>query len=449
VTDSEQTGSMSVTNAVGTTPLPSELAAVSSERLPALDFVRGAGVLAMLLATLPWLCRPFELFAVHPQPGGPWDRHLLALLLFFVDHKVLPLFAILFGIGAAFQLRPVEGHDVDAIRHRYLRRMGVLFLLGLAHAFLFWWGDLLTVYAFVGLHVIMFLVWGGIVESLSFYSCFLIFYGALAVGAVFAGNWVTPEGAPDLGVPIPKVAPEGPPVSVLSAAEDPAIQWLQYIQANNQVRIYRHGSWVAVLGHRLFLHAKEVLHALLVTSWYMIGCALLGARLVKARLLEPGGGALARRLVLIGLLVGVPCQAAAVALFYLEQPVFSYCISQLGALPLSLLYLVVLLRLANAGWLGLVGSAIRAVGRTALSNYWLQSMLACVIFHGYGLGLYGVSVATGLLVVLGVWAGELIVSSLWLAKFRLGPAEWLWRSLADWQLLPLRRTRPQPVGGAS
>lgn len=436
---------MTETNAVGTTPLPSEPA--SSERLPALDFVRGACVLAMLLATLPWLCRPFELFAVHPQPGGPWDRHLLALLLFVVDHKILPLFAVLFGMGAALQLRHTDAGDVDAVRHRFLRRMVVLFFLGLAHAFLFWWGDLLAVYAFVGFHVILFLVWGGVVESLSFYSCFATFYGALAVGAVLAEYWTTPEGAPDLGVPVPKVGPEGPPVSVFTAAEDPVVQWVKYIQADNQARIYRHGSWFTVLGHRLFLHVKEWLHALLITSWYMIGCALLGARLVNAKLLEPGGGPLARRLVLLGVLVGVPCHAAAVALFYLDQPVFSYCLNQLGALPLSLLYLVVLLRLADARWLGALGGALRAVGRTALTNYWLQSMLACAIFHGYGFGLYGVSIAAGLLVVLGVWAGELIVSPLWLAAFRMGPAEWLWRSLADRRLLPLRRARPHPAGG--
>src|SRR5260370_15056926 len=110
-------------NAVGTTtPLPSEPAAVSSERLPALDFVRGICVLAMLLATLPWLCRPFELFAVHPRPGGPWDRHILALLVFFVDHKILPLFAILFGMGAALQLRRVNKDDLKAFARRYLRR---------------------------------------------------------------------------------------------------------------------------------------------------------------------------------------------------------------------------------------------------------------------------------------------------------------------------------------
>jgi uncharacterized protein len=408
-------------------------------RVASLDFVRGACVLAMLPATLPWLCRPFHLFAVHPEPGGGWDRHILALLVLLVDHKILPLFAVLFGMGVALQFRGVDRGDPKPFVRRYLIRMGVLFLLGMIHTILFWWGDLLTVYAFVGFHVILFLVAGGIIESVTFYSCFLIFYGMLIVGTVLALNFVTPEGAPDLGVRPPQVAPEGPPISLFVGAGDPAVRAFQYIQPDNQVRIYQHGSFFAGMEHRLFLHFKELLHVLLITCWYMIGCALLGARLASAGLLEPAGRRLGGGMLLLGFLIGVPCQAAAVGLFYLQQPIWSYFVSQFGALPQSLLYLVILLRIADAGWFAALQSALRAVGRTALSNYWAQSVLACVVFHGYGFGQYGISLAAAMLFVPVVWAGELLFSPLWLRSFALGPAEWLWRSLADRRLLPLRR----------
>ncbi len=180
---------------------------------------------------------------------------------------------------------------------------------------------------------------------------------------------------------------------------------------------------------------------MLITVWYMIGCALLGARLVRGKLLEAAGRPLAWRLVVLGVLVGVPCHIVAVVLFYQRQPNHSYLFNQLGALPQSLLYLVALLWIAQAGWFAALQKTIRAVGRTALSNYLLQGLVACVIFHGYGFGLYGVSVAVGLLVVLGIWAGELVLSPLWLALFHTGPVEWLWRSLAERRLRPLvRRT---------
>ena len=81
-----------------------------------------------------------------------------------------------------------------------------------------------------------------------------------------------------------------------------------------------------------------------------------------------------------------------------------------------------------------------AVGRTALTNYLLQTVLCTTIFYGHGLGWFGSVDRLGQLgVVFGVWTVQLIVSPLWLKRFRYGPAEWAWRSLTYGKLLPLRR----------
>lgn len=85
--------------------------------------------------------------------------------------------------------------------------------------------------------------------------------------------------------------------------------------------------------------------------------------------------------------------------------------------------------------------ALAAVGRTALTNYLLQTIIAVAIFYGHGLGLFGSVERTGqMLVVLAIWASQLLVSPLWLRYFRFGPFEWLWRSLTYWRLQPLRVT---------
>jgi uncharacterized protein len=97
----------------------------------------------------------------------------------------------------------------------------------------------------------------------------------------------------------------------------------------------------------------------------------------------------------------------------------------------------------SLGWMGMValvchagcrswlGRALAAVGRTALSNYLLHSLICTFIFYGYGLGLYGSVERVGQMgIVLAVWALQLSISPLWLSYFRFGPAEWLWRSLS-------------------
>ncbi len=92
---------------------------------------------------------------------------------------------------------------------------------------------------------------------------------------------------------------------------------------------------------------------------------------------------------------------------------------------------------------GVATRALAAVGRTAFSNYLLQTLLATSIFYGHGLGLFGrVTRIEALGVVVVIWAIQIPLSVLWLRYFRFGPLEWLWRVLTYGTLQPLRIDRP-------
>ena len=83
---------------------------------------------------------------------------------------------------------------------------------------------------------------------------------------------------------------------------------------------------------------------------------------------------------------------------------------------------------------------LAAVGRMALSNYIAQSLLTTFVFHGWGLGLFGhLQRGEQMLIVVAVWLLQLTWSPWWLARFRFGPLEWLWRCLTYWRLQPFRR----------
>jgi uncharacterized protein len=85
------------------------------------------------------------------------------------------------------------------------------------------------------------------------------------------------------------------------------------------------------------------------------------------------------------------------------------------------------------------------VGRTALSNYILQSVIGTTIFYGYGLGYYGWVSRAGLIpIVLAVWTFQLIVSTLWLDRFKQGPLEWLWHRIV-YGLLERTRFASKPA----
>lgn len=82
---------------------------------------------------------------------------------------------------------------------------------------------------------------------------------------------------------------------------------------------------------------------------------------------------------------------------------------------------------------------LAAVGRTALSNYLLQTLICTTIFYGYGLGLYGqIGPAVGIALTLVIFGLQVPLSNWWVKRFRFGPFEWLWRSLTYGKLQPLR-----------
>jgi len=111
--------------------------------------------------------------------------------------------------------------------------------------------------------------------------------------------------------------------------------------------------------------------------------------------------------------------------------------------------------LVSLGWVGIVMLVCQsrkayllkpamAVGRMALTNYLLDSVICTTIFYGFGLGLYGkVSRVPQLELVGAIWVFQLLISAIWLKYFRFGPVEWLWRSLTYWRLQPFRS---RPVG---
>jgi uncharacterized protein len=79
------------------------------------------------------------------------------------------------------------------------------------------------------------------------------------------------------------------------------------------------------------------------------------------------------------------------------------------------------------------------MGRMALTHYLMQSVLGIVLFYGIGLGI---GPRWGVAGWLAAWAliffAQVGLSHWWLARFRFGPAEWLWRSMTY--------GRPQPMG---
>ncbi len=111
----------------------------------------------------------------------------------------------------------------------------------------------------------------------------------------------------------------------------------------------------------------------------------------------------------------------------------------IGSLFVALGHAGLVMLICKAGLLSWLTARLAAVGRMALSNYLMQSLICTTLFEGWGLGLFGKLDRFQLLgVVVSIWLVQLLVSPLWLRSFRFGPMEWLWRSLTYWKRHPFR-----------
>ncbi len=118
--------------------------------------------------------------------------------------------------------------------------------------------------------------------------------------------------------------------------------------------------------------------------------------------------------------------------------------AQAAGVPLAQSYIAALtLLLQNEAWLARL-RPLSAVGRMALSNYLLQSLIATTLFYGYGFGLFGqVGPALGLLTTIAIFTAQIPLSVWWMGRFHYGPVEWLWRTLTYPRFQPFR-LQPAP-----
>ncbi|WP_288379004.1 DUF418 domain-containing protein [uncultured Massilia sp.] len=207
-----------------------------------------------------------------------------------------------------------------------------------------------------------------------------------------------------------------------------------------------YGDVVALRAERFPEHAAgEVGFATI-----LIGMFLLGSWFVRAGIMERAQDHLPlfRKLALFGIPVGVGLGLIGSAIAMHPVPgsrgadgwQFAQGLQMLGNLPASLGYVsLVILMLYSASAFNKI-RVLAPFGRMALTNYLMQSLIASTFFFGYGFGNFGASRVDQMLFVAVVVIFQIALSHFWLARFRYGPMEWLWRAVTYWAIPPMRIT---------
>lgn len=394
---------------------PTAAPAVTSERIEVLDGLRGFALFGILLVNIidwsGWGSASLPESQKVALAGPQWAFWFDFLRTMLIEGKFYTIFSFLFGLGFALQLARLErrGANGTAI---YRRRLLVLLAIGITHLLFVWDGDILTLYAALGLTLPFFRRWPD--ARLLWTAVALLLLPIIGYSLVAALDISPTLGLNDLGDRI-FIALGG------ELSEDIGIAWRQREDLVSYLA-YALSGWPFRLGG--FVESwriPKVLAMMLIGLW-------AGRRLIAGRLLADR--ALLKRVALAGFLVGIPANIGYAAIGGLSQDSFTAGLKAtvlyaIGVVPLGLAYAATFALLWRSG--SILGVFV-APGRMALTNYLTHSVLGVVIFYGIGFGLIAaVPPWTIYGIALGIFISQVILSRLWLAHFQQGPMEWLWR----------------------
>ena len=367
------------------------------ERISTLDVIRGFSLLGILLVNMFGFYLPMP----HIYDLSYWfteakDIIQHQLLDIYVQSSFYPLFSMLFGYGLAMQYMKAQRTE-DNFYKFAPRRLGILFFIGLLHAFFIWWGDILATYAFCGLFLLLLIRFssGGLIAAaialnLLFHAYFLYMYAVFGL--------------------------------LTQPVEQPAVD-LTSIQ--NAITAYGTGTWTDAFMQRLADLAVQLSPLAWVASLLTIlPYMLIGAAAAKWKLIERAKEKVWIWLVLAVAGVGLGLFIKNAPILFTRTYLLDYLKVYVGGPILSIGYIAVIVLVCLVPFAVKILSPIAKAGRMSLTLYIMQSIVCTILFYHFGFSLYGqVDVAMGVYIALGIYVVQLVIAELWLSKFTQGPLE--------------------------
>lgn len=395
------------------------------ERIALIDVLRGIALFGIIAANMRGFAGPrIAYFNVGLVWQTRTDFWVQAFIDTFIQGKFITLFAFLFGVGFSLQFSRAEARG-SRFGPTYRRRQGALVLIGLLHQVLFWWGDVLVTYGLGGYLLMAFRKRAS--KTVLIWALSLMVFPVVGIGGYLVFRQIRPQSAQQLAQ---------------ASIRGERNKLDQRQEASRYVHIFQSGTFPQIFRARLD-DVKDELVAQPGVVFYTLPLFLLGLYVFRRGIFQDpeANRALLQKGLVIGLVAGIPINiistwlqvvwdaqprtggptvvmAALVATRLLGRPILS-----MGyACAVALLFL-------HRSWRSRI-LPFGAIGRTALTNYLLQTVVCTTIFNAYGGGLFGrVHLLPLFVLSITIYLLEVPLSQGWLTGHRFGPAEWVWRTL--------------------
>lgn len=432
------------------TPPPAEIAApvTDAERIQSIDVLRGVALLGILVMNIMGFCAPFAAYGNPHWNGeataaafGTW----LGLHMIF-DMKMMTIFSMLFGAGIIIFTERAAQRTGSALGV-YYRRMAWLLVIGAAHGYLIWYGDILFNYATAGLLLY---------PARKLKARTLIIVGAIVMIPAMPLSLMNGVQMTEMrNAAFEAQALEETGEELTESQEDAIEMWEEnrlffdppQEEIERQIEAHQGSWWEIRKEHAPGVVMFQTFYFLLWGAWRLCGVMMIGMGLYKLGVFSAQRSTRFYVLgALIGYAIGQSLTWYGVTQFMahdfdgIKAWTQDFLYNYVGSVFTAFAHVCVVMLVVRSGMAQTFLRALAAVGRIALTNYLMQSIIATTIFYGYGFNMFAKWDRPEVMgVVVAIWVFQLIISPIWLSAFRFGPAEWLWRSLTYWRLQPFKR----------
>jgi uncharacterized protein len=401
-----------------------------------LDAVRGFAVMGILAMNIVDFAMPEVAYVSPAAYGGSTGMNLVSWIFstLLIDGKMRGLFSLLFGASMMLVIDRAVAKGENPAKVHYAR-MICLLVFGLIHFFLIWAGDILFSYAAIGCIAYLFRKWTPR-KLIRFAVGLYIIATFLLIGGM--GFSLYQQHAAQ--------APGASAELVKQYKEDQADSPFTPAAIAEEIKLHR-GSYAEIVQNKWVKEKFSPLNGVILGLMETLPMMLIGMALLKNGFLTGEWEEARYRRVALWT---IPISLFVTAIIMLVEwrsgfdglTMVNGLLAWTGfpRLAMTIGYaalLVILIRhLSESRFI----ARVAATGQAAFTNYLGTSVIMTTIFYGYGLGLYGhIERAALWPFVIGAWVIMLLWAQPWLARFRYGPLEWLWRSMARRSVQPMRR----------
>lgn len=392
-------------------------------RIELLDAIRGLAVCWIFAANVSSLTLG-DMKALAGYEPGSWDGLAHGIVNFLFVGKGYALFSLLFGYSFAMQMGSWAEKGVKQTP-LYLRRMVILFFIGVVHSLFVWRGDILVLYALMGPLILPF-------RQFSNHTTFkaIGFLLGIPVFVTWGLTWFYKPSPPN------PVVQEAFQAIVTGFADE---SWTSWFSSNYKVLV---AKWRYYYVYNV--RFPKVLAMFLLG--YLLGRGnffqIVPLHMPKLRYWWP-------RLLILSV-VANGAMAALTPYTNMAVPnavaVFKAIAHLAGVLPFALFIAISFILLWEKAHFQRWLSPLTYLGRMSLTNYVAQNMIFVALFAGWGLGMEAyITFAQALLLVPFILILQIGISALWCRFFRFGPLEWIWRMLTYGRFYSLSKPKMEIV----